>query len=109
MIDYRSYHTSPIFISSKEGTDFDGLSFKTTRNTYKYKNKMSGSKLMSTILTRTTTAPGRTTTTTENTKVEYSNWKQVSKIRNCDAFGNTVPLGYNGFGTPDFYYDYDDE
>ena len=34
MIDYQSYHTSPIFISSEEGTDFDGLSFKTTRNTY---------------------------------------------------------------------------
>ena len=34
MINYPSYHNSPIFISSKEGTDFPGLSFKTTRNTY---------------------------------------------------------------------------
>lgn len=32
MIDYKNYHESPIFVSSKEGTD--GLIFKTTRNTY---------------------------------------------------------------------------
>ena len=34
MIDYRNYHSSPLFISNKEGTDFEGLSFKTTRNIY---------------------------------------------------------------------------
>ena len=34
MIDYRDYHTSPLFISCKEETDYNGLSFKTTRNTY---------------------------------------------------------------------------
>ena len=33
MIDYQNYHTSPLFVSSKEGTEFKGLSFKTTRNT----------------------------------------------------------------------------
>ncbi|MBR0456882.1 MAG: helix-turn-helix transcriptional regulator [Firmicutes bacterium] len=34
MIDYLNYHKSPIFLSSREGRGFDGLSFKTTRNTY---------------------------------------------------------------------------
>ena len=37
MIDYRNYHTSPLYIPSipaEEETKFEGLSFKTTRNTY---------------------------------------------------------------------------
>lgn len=69
--------------------------------TWTYNHVMSGTCPSITEMVYTSTSTNKKTgavhTWSESTKAVYTAFASVSQIRNCDAYGHGVPLGYDGF------------